>query len=400
MKPCSTKHLHSLALVLSILVAGISAPTIDAWAVVSRQPDDQLESVRKEIKSLQSTLNRSRTERGELQNTLKRIETELGELNASIRTIDSEVKSGQRELKKLKSRRSTLQSRLSEQRGLLANQVRAAYAMGRQEQIKMLLNQQDPARVGRVLIYYDLLNRARAKQIEEVTTTLRELDGVELEITRQNVTLTTLRERKISEQKVLSEGRQARKQLLKRINKEIKSQGRQLAGLKEDEQRLMRLLEELARRPQAENAERTPFAKLRGKLQWPTKGRISARFGDRRPVGALRWQGMLIDAPEGREVQAISHGRVAFADWLRGFGLLIIIDHGDGFMSLYGHNQSLFKETGEWVETGESIASVGASGGQSEASLYFEIRQDGHPVNPQRWCRRIKGLKVGMNWHQ
>jgi len=399
-KPCSTKHLHPVTLALSILVAGISTPGGNTWAAVSQQPGDRLESVRKEIKSLQSTLNRSRTERGELQSTLKRIEKQLGALNASIRTIDNEVSSGQRELKQMKGKRSKLRGRLSEQRGLLADQVRATYAMGRQEQIKMLLNQQDPARVGRVLVYYDLLNRARAKQIEQVNTTLRDLDSVEREITRKNVTLTTLRDQKISEQTALSEGRQARQQLLNRINKEIKSQGRQLANLKEDEQRLMRLLQELARRPEAENAERTPFAKLRGKLQWPTKGRISARFGNRRPVGAPRWQGMLINAPEGREVHAISHGRVAFADWLRGFGLLIIIDHGDGFMSLYGHNQSLFKETGEWVETGESIASVGVSGGQSKASLYFEIRQDGQPVNPQRWCRRAKGLTVGMNWRQ
>ena len=383
-----------------MMALGIGVVPYPIWADDTSQPSERLESVRQEIRSLQNTLKRTRTERGELQESLQRIETELGELSASVRAIDREVRTGQRELKKLQQRRTELNTRLDEQRQLLGNQVRAAYAMGRQEQIKMLLNQQDPARVGRVLVYYDLFNKARAQQIEAVTLTLRELDDVELQITRKNVSLTELRGRKINEQETLSQGRSARTALLKRIDGEISSKGQRLARLKEDEQRLIRLLEELARRPVAENADRAPFAKLRGKLDWPTKGRITARFGDRRPVGALRWQGMLIDAPEGREVKAISHGRVAFADWLRGFGLLIIVDHGDGFMSLYGHSQSLFKETGEWVEPGETIASVGSSGGQSEASLYFEIRREGRPVDPQRWCRRLKGLQVGMIWSQ
>lgn len=394
MKPVAYKQ----PLRTAIILVGVGLTAITSPAALGKPTDQQrLEAVRAQIRELQSVLKRSHTKRGELQDNLQRIETQLGDVAGSLHRIDGELEQGTRELKALKTRRGKLRGDLTEQRGLLAAQVRAAYAMGRQEQIKMLLNQQDPARVGRVLVYYDYFNRARAQQIGQVRTTLQELDQVELRITSKNVELATLRDRQLNEQQTLQEGRKARQTLLDHLNRDIKTTGGQLARLQEDEQRLVRLLQDLARRPAAENAERTAFAKLRGKLQWPTNGKLAVRFGERRPVGKLRWQGVLIDAPEGREVHAISHGRVAFADWLRGFGLLLIIDHGDGYMSLYGHNQSLFKETGEWVEPGEVIASVGASGGQSESGLYFEIRKNGRPVNPQRWCERAKGLNVGMN---
>jgi septal ring factor EnvC (AmiA/AmiB activator) len=137
----------------------------------------------------------------------------------------------------------------------------------------------------------------------------------------------------------------------------------------------------------SDGAEHQPFAKLRGRLNWPSRGKLITRYGSARKVGKLKWQGVNISAPEGTEVRAISHGRVAFSDWLRGFGLLTIIDHGDGYMSLYGGNQSLFKEVGDWVEAGEAIASVGNSGGRQDSALYFEIRHNGKPSNPLKWCR-------------
>ena len=136
-----------------------------------------------------------------------------------------------------------------------------------------------------------------------------------------------------------------------------------------------------------EQGERKAFAGLRGKLKWPSRGRLANRYGSRRKEGKLKWQGVMIKAPEGTEVTAISHGRIAFSDWLRGFGLLTIIDHGDGYMSLYGGNQSLYKEVGDWVEAGDVIASVGNSGGHRETALYFEIRHNGKPTNPLKWCR-------------
>lgn len=169
--------------------------------------------------------------------------------------------------------------------------------------------------------------------------------------------------------------------------------------MQEDERRLQRLLDSLATAPRdnsqtpaegelaSEGTEHTPFLTLRGRLQWPSRGKLTTRYGSARKVGKLKWQGVNIKAPEGTEVHAISHGRVAFSDWLRGFGLLTIIDHGDGYMSLYGGNQSLFKEVGDWVEAGEVIAGVGNSGGRKNSALYFEIRHNGKPTNPLKWCR-------------
>jgi septal ring factor EnvC (AmiA/AmiB activator) len=128
-----------------------------------------------------------------------------------------------------------------------------------------------------------------------------------------------------------------------------------------------------------------PFHSRKGKLRWPARGRLAQRFGAPRS-GGLRWRGVMIEAQEGGEVRAVSQGRIAFSDWMRGFGLLLIIDHGDGYMSLYGHNQTLYKEVGEWVDTGEVVALLGASGGRTESGLYFEMRHKGRPINPVHWC--------------
>jgi septal ring factor EnvC (AmiA/AmiB activator) len=179
--------------------------------------------------------------------------------------------------------------------------------------------------------------------------------------------------------------------LLAALEREIGAKDRRLKALVEDEARLQRVLATLRRAladlPRGFDAEK-PFPTQRGHLPWPASGSVKAAFGARRGVGELKWNGILIAAPEGRAVHAVHRGRVAFADWLRGFGLLMIVDHGDGYMSLYGHNQHLLKEVGEWVEAGEAVASVGASGGRAESGLYFEIRHDGRPVDPVRWLAR------------
>lgn len=175
---------------------------------------------------------------------------------------------------------------------------------------------------------------------------------------------------------------------------------KQLRRWETDEKALVKLLiqlqQTLENMPMGEGT-RKNFAQQKGKLPWPTKGKLVIRYGSSRQVGNLKWQGIMIRASQGQNIKAVSHGRVAFADWLRGFGLLIILDHGDGFMSLYGHNQSLLKETGDWVDPGEPISTAGDSGGQSKTGLYFEIRKNGKPVNPMRWCRKQRGTRVGMN---
>jgi septal ring factor EnvC (AmiA/AmiB activator) len=206
-----------------------------------------------------------------------------------------------------------------------------------------------------------------------------------------------LQEKNQQEKLALEQSQSQRRQVVRALATELLSQGQEMAQLQRDEQELQDLLRGLREAlsdipPETDAAQH--FAQRRGELGWPSSGRLAASYGQPK-IGNLRWDGVMISAPEGREVRAVHAGRVAYADWLRGFGLLIIIDHGDGYMTLYGHNQSLFKETGDWVATDEAIAAVGNSGGREQTGVYFGIRYQGKPVDPVRWCRRGRGGRVG-----
>ena len=268
--------------------------------------------------------------------------------------------------------------------------MRAAFVIGRQGFLKLLLDQRDPGAVSRNLRYYDYFNRARARRIHAVTKELDRIDTLRASIAHQMDALHRLQARQRQEKGSLQDQQRARGEVLAKVNARIKTRSQRLARMVDNEHRLETLLQRLrqALSDIPDTAGNLPFRRLKGRLQWPSKGTIENRFGDSRRLGNLKWHGVLIDAGMGADVHAVYHGRVAFADWLRGFGLLIIIDHGDGYMSLYGHNQSLYKEVGDWVETGEVIASVGNSGGRNHPGLYFEIRHNGVPTNPVLWCRR------------
>jgi septal ring factor EnvC (AmiA/AmiB activator) len=289
------------------------------------------------------------------------------------------------------------QAELQKEQGILERQVRAAYAMGRQEQLKILLNQQDPAVVLRVLAYYDYLNRERIARMQVIRTQLQQLQQTRREIADEQLKLQNLQAKRTAEKESLEQEQQARRLVLEQLNRELSDQGRELSQLQDDEQQLSSLLqglrEALSDIPAAASQDKR-FAQLQGALQWPVRGQIRHMFGESK-IGGLSWDGVMIAAPEGNEVRAVHAGRVAFADWLRGFGLLLILDHGDGFMTLYGHNQSLFKEAGDWVEPGEPVAAVGSTGGRKEDGVYFAIRRHGKAVNPVKWCRRPRGRAVG-----
>ena len=275
--------------------------------------------------------------------------------------------------------------------------MRAAYLMGRQERLKILLNQQDPATVSRVMVYYDYLSRARVQKMVQIQTDIQRLAETEEIIGEQESVLSELR---VEQQKELAELRRSqdkRQAVLVALTRELSDQGEQLSRLQSDERELRTLLggiEEALADIAVEHPQQLAFSGQRGRLAWPADGRLVNRFGAAR-LGSLVWDGVMISAPEGQEVRAIHHGRVAFADWLRGFGLLLIVDHGDGFMTLYGHNRSLFKEAGDWVEVDEPIALVGSSGGRKSSGVYFGIRHHGRPIDPTQWCRRRAGDKLG-----
>lgn len=359
---------------------------------------EKLKQLQGKIQSVEHSLNDAKSKKKSTNSILRDTERSIGESARRLRVLDGRLVRHRQQLAKLEESRQQEKSALDRHRVVLEKQIRAAYAMGRQERLKILLNQQDPIKLSRVMTYYDYLNAERTKQMSAIAEMLNQLESLERKISAEEARLLALKEREEAERLALERAREAREKALLAIDNTIKDKSQQMRHLKQDEERLQQVLADLQQALTSlsqEVFEDRPFKKLRGKLPWPAKGRIAASFGSSKQVGNLRWDGVLIRAAEGNEIRAIHHGRIAFADWLRGFGLLIIIDHGEGYMSLYGHNQSLFKETGEWVEPGEVVALVGNSGGLRKPSLYFGIRYNGKAVNPRRWCQKQKGSKVG-----
>ena len=365
----------------------------------SQQSTAKLEHLRQQIQKLRNELGSDQQHKQNLQSQLRNTERHMGKVVALLKGLKRQLRKQKQELNKLHKHRKTLQADLQTQRVALAQQIRAAYAIGQQEYLKILLNQQDPAAVTRTLTYYDYFHRARLSRIQSIDTKLVDLLTIEQKIQTKTKKLEQNQSEHSTEKAQLEITRGNRTKVLAKLNQQILAKGERLSLLQENKRRLQQLLDKLAQAPletspevssgtlASEKSEYKPFAQHRGKLKWPSHGQLSTRYGSTRKVGKLKWQGVTITAPEGTDVRTISHGRVAFSDWLRGFGLLIIIDHGDGYMSLYGGNQSLFKEVGDWVEEGDIIASVGNSGGRKNSSLYFEIRHNGKPTNPLKWCR-------------
>lgn len=350
----------------------------------------KLDQIRARIQATLESLNSQRQEKDVLQEQLRRVETSLGAKTREIRKLDGELGRLNRRLNDLNGERKSLQTTLAEQRRHLATQLRAAYFTGNQEQIKLLLNQQDPSALARVLKYYEYLNLARLDAIADAQTTLDSLHTVEAGIVIASTEREGLRRDLEQERRTLAEQRQQRQTLLTQLQARIAQDQASVEALSKDENRIRELIASLsgifADIP-ANSQNTLDFAQLKGALNWPAKGTFLNRYGENRAGSDMVWRGIRISAPAGSEVRAVSHGRVAFADWLPGFGLILIIDHNQGYISLYGHNEALYKETGDWVQAGETIATIGDSGGHQQTALYFEIRHNGKPVNPQEWCR-------------
>ncbi|MCB1787023.1 MAG: peptidoglycan DD-metalloendopeptidase family protein [Chromatiaceae bacterium] len=357
----------------------------------------QLEALRSRIAGLREQMQEKSGEKTKLSVQLQETEEQIGRLARRLRVLDGRLERQRGRLDELRAERQQQVRSLEQQRTALARQVRAAYVMGRQERLKILLNQQDPATVSRVMVYYDYLSRARAAKMRAIRDQIAQLAATEAAIGDEERKLARLHAEQVSELAAMRQSQAQRQDVVAVLTRELNDQSRQLDRLQSDERELETLLsgiEQALVDIPVENPEQVDFAGLRGSLPWPSSGRIVKRFGAPK-LGALVWDGVMISAPEGREVRAVHHGRVAFADWLRGFGLLLIVDHGDGYMTLYGHNQSLFKEAGDWVEVNEPIALVGSSGGREQAGVYFGIRYQGRPIDPAKWCRRASGGKVG-----
>ena len=367
---------------LSVLTA--QAQQIEAQEEI----EAKLKTLDKEISSYKKTLDTTQGQKSELEAVLERNEQGINKLVNKIDTIEKALNTTSDKIYSLEGKQNELLAVKSGQQYYIKKQIRAAYEIGSQEYVKVLLNQEDPNEIAKMLTYYDYFNQARSKQIESYNLTLLGLDRVTQELAEETVVLKSQRMALGTQQKSLANVQKKKQLTLKALINQISTAGSALSKLEQDRGRLEQLLDKLRESLANLDAPRIaqPFAGMQGKLLLPVEGSISHRFGNQRNQGKLQWHGLFIDAAEGESVYAVHYGRVVFSDWLRGFGLLMIISHGEGYMSLYGHNQALFRETGDWISAGEVIAAVGDSGGQNKTGLYFEIRIDGKPNNPQNWC--------------
>ena len=351
---------------------------------------EELENLRQRMSELHQKIEKKQEEKNSATKFLKDIEVRIGERAYVLRKINRHLRKKKRELKKLKKQHRKTLNKLASQRNILGEQIRSSYMIGRQEYLKLLLNQENPAAIGRTLTYYDYFHEARSHHIDEAVVTIEKLNHLTLQVKTKTEELKASRKQQRVEKQKLEDDFIDRSIVIKQMEKEIAKQGNRMKTFVANEQLLQELLKEIRNIMPSmltEIDKRETFAKRRGRLKWPVKGKVKRLFGKSRQAAHLKWNGVLIPSREGRDVKAISNGRVAYADWLRGYGMLVIIDHGDGYMTLYGYNQALYKETGDWVEEGEVIATVGRSGGQLKSALYFEVRVKGQPSNPTKWCK-------------
>ncbi|MGI9305042.1 MAG: murein hydrolase activator EnvC family protein [Gammaproteobacteria bacterium] len=381
---------------ISTILLAIFVAAATAYAQDSVDATRKLQAVQKEIRDLRDELAAAEGRAGELQTELARTETRLGRVKRSQQKTGRERDAKRAELTQLEAQHKKLIGGLDEQRKALIRQLRAAYAIGSQEKLKLWFNQRQPASVGRTLVYYDYFSTARGMKMKQTREAIAAAQKLGRELAARTTELGKVSGKLAAEQESLAATRNKRQRVLAALREETESAGQALSALEKDAQALQRLIEKLNEAALLEvpaDSATGPFAQLKGRLAWPVANTPDARVG--RQGGDL-WQGVFISAAEGETVQAVASGRVVFADWMRGFGLLVIIDHGGGYMSLYGHNQSLYKDAGARVGGGEAIALIGSSGGQSRSGLYFEIRHNGEPLDPAQWCSgRNKLTKSG-----
>lgn len=375
-----------LLLGLPALLILWSTAVADGGDIKSQQ--QRLQTVRDRIALLQKEIESSIGERGQLEQQLAGVEKQLSARYRDYRNLQIRLRKNRNELRDLKRRSHDLNDSLRDQQEKLASQLRTAYFIGNQEQLKILLNQQDPAALTRILKYFEYFNRARIEVINAARSTLKQINETQLQIERQNAKLSSLTEQSRQQYEQIRIARNQRREVLEQLKQQIKSNKNSVITLRQDENQIRELIAKLSgvfSDIPPEMADLS-FHEQKGLLPWPVEGDLLNYFGQQRIGSDLSWRGVRIGAPRGREVRAISHGRVAFADWIPVFGLILLIDHSDGYMSLYAHNQSLYKDTGDWVRAGEVISNVGDSGGEEQNMLYFEIRHNGKPLDPAKWC--------------
>jgi septal ring factor EnvC (AmiA/AmiB activator) len=351
----------------------------------------ELEAVREKISALKTSMDKRASERDRITGELQSAEVSIVEKRSRLKELERQRDFSEKKKADLDARLEVKASELSAESSQLESQVVAAYTSGNQERLKLLLNQHDPATLGRLMTYYRYMSEFRGENIAAVNRHIAELSELREQAAREEGRLAGLARARYAELTELNTAQEKRQTLLAALKSRIAEAGSEIERLAAEEQDLARLIAELTSiLSDYPITSEEPFRTLRGKLTWPIAGSLLHDFGQPR-AGGLKWNGVVLSAPRGREVRAIYHGRIVFADWLAGMGLLVIVDHGDGFMTLYGYNETTLKSAGDWVAPGDVIATVGDSGGQQQTGLYFEVRQGTRPMNPRSWVSRQPG---------
>lgn len=396
-------HRDAQALALLVILSGLPAPVLAGKAETSKAA---LEQLKDRIESLKKELDSNQQAHVEAADALRQSEQSISETNRALHALNQQQKSNRSALQALQQEKSGLTQTIAQQQQQLGQQLYQQYLNGQQGYMQIVLTQRDPSEISRNLHYFGHVARARADLIADLRKNLGHVAALNAQTAVKLKEVNDLKLEQEAQRKQLEVEKSEHRKLMNRLASQIKAQRGEISKLKRDEKRLTNLVERLSRiistpsrsqKPSREPGRRnesTPtqafsgdnFSALKGKLHLPVRGSIANRFGAAREDGGVSWRGLFIKTGEGEEVKSIADGRVVFADWLRGFGNLMIVDHGNGYMSLYGNNQALLKNVGDAVTAGDSIAAVGNSGGNEEAGLYFEMRHQSKPFDPLAWC--------------
>jgi septal ring factor EnvC (AmiA/AmiB activator) len=363
------------------------------WAAAestdSAQAKAKLAAVRARIAALTNRLGDELKERDALSARLREAELVITAKRQRLDSLRAAEAAAERRRSELRAEQGRDQNALQAERAALGQQVRAAYMIGRQEQLKLLLNQSNPASLGRTLTYYRYFAQERSGKIDTIQSQVIRLEQLVAEIDRQSAQLKTLADDASREMAGLEHARAERAAALAALTKQVASGNREMADLKREEQAVESLVADLARMMQDFPVDSTQsFDRMRGKLPWPVQGRVTAHYQEQHANSApgMRWNGDMIEAARGAKVRAPYFGRVVYADWLQGLGLLLIIGHSGGYMTLYGHAEVLYKSVGDWVAPGDVIAALSDAAGAAP-QLYFEIREGRKTVDPKVWLK-------------
>ncbi len=375
----------SLMIISLLFACPLHAAKGDSNEKAQKENRNKLSDIQKAISKQELNIFDTNKERSGLEQQLKLDDLAIAKVAKAINKVEQELSNTQEKIAHLSAEKKKLTLAKQKQEALLAQQLRSAYTTGQHDYLKLLLNQDQSEKIQRTISYYQYVNQARIKEIDRFQVTIAQLLQVSTEHQAQIEHLQQLKSAQLQQDSQLRSNKKQRSKTLAKLSHQLLSSQQQLNKLKADEANLNQALIKLAKIIRAE-VTLTGLSKLKRKLSWPVKGHLLHSFGTRKQ-GYLKWKGVLFSAPISRQVQTIHNGTVLFSDWLKGYGLLTVIDHGNGYMSLYAHNQTLLKSVGDRVETGEPIALVGQSGGLEQSGLYFEIRHKGKALNPKLWCR-------------